>query len=53
MDKFIRKYGGTKYFVLFGTEKYNAIFDKIRYLIGLKSDISYVTSIIVQKTRLI
>ena len=33
VDGFIRDYDGTKYLVLFGPEKYDVIFDKIRYLI--------------------
>ena len=37
MNGFIRDYDGTKYLVLFDLKKYNAIYDKIRYLIGLKS----------------
>ena len=37
---FIRVYDGTKYLVLFGFEKYNAIYDRIRYLIEIKSYIS-------------
>ena len=36
-DGFIRDYDGTKYSVLFGLEKSNAIDDRIRCLIGLKS----------------
>ena len=32
---FIRDYDGTKYLVLFRLEKYDAIYDRIRYLIGL------------------
>ena len=33
---------GIKYLVLFGPEKYDFIFDRIRYLIGLKSSITYI-----------
>ena len=44
VDEFIRDNDGTKYLVLFGLEKCNAIYDRIRYLIGLKSDITYVLS---------
>ena len=40
-DGFFRIYDGTKYLTLFGSEKYNAIYNKIRYLISLKSDITY------------
>ena len=43
-DRFIRGYNGTKYLGLFGSEKYDAIFDRIRCLIGLKSGIKYVDS---------
>ena len=30
---FIKIYNGTRYSVLFGLERYNAIYDRIRYLI--------------------
>ena len=43
-DGFIRDYDGTRYLVLSGLEKCKAIFDRIRYLIGLKSGIRYVFS---------
>ena len=33
----IMNYDGTKYLVLLGSEKYNSIYDKTRYLIQLKS----------------
>ena len=41
-DGFIRDYDGTKYLLLFDLEKYNAIYDRIRYLTRLKSSITYV-----------
>ena len=44
VDGFIRDYGGTKYLVLSGPEKYDAILDRIRYFIKLKSGISYIVS---------
>ena len=44
VDGFIRYYDGTIYLVLFGREKYYAIFDRIRYLIGWISGIAYVVS---------
>ena len=44
VNGFVRDYDGIKYLVLFGLEKYDAIFDRIIYLIGLKSDITYVSS---------
>ena len=33
----IRIYDGSRYLTLFGSEKYDAIYDRIRYLISLKS----------------
>ena len=41
---FVRIYDGTRYLALFGTGKYDAIYDKIRYLISLKSAIAYIFS---------
>ena len=43
-DGFIRIYDGTRYLTLFGSEKYDAIYKRIRYLMGLKSSITYVSS---------
>ena len=43
-DGFIRVYDGTRYVVLFGPEKYDAICSRIRYLISQKSDITYLFS---------
>ena len=48
-DGFIKDYNETKYLTLFGSEKYSAIFNRIRYLKSgisrsLKSGISYVVS---------
>ena len=40
----IRVYDGTRYLVLFGPEKYDAIYNRIRYLIIQKSWITYVIS---------
>ena len=31
---FIRIYDGTRYLVLFGSEKYNAIYNRSKYLLG-------------------
>ena len=42
VDGFIRDYDVRKYVVLFVPEKYNVTFDRIRYLIGLSSDITIV-----------
>ena len=35
-DGFIKVYGGTMHLVLFGTKKYDAIYNRIRYLISQK-----------------
>ena len=44
IDGFIRIYDGTRYLTLFGSEKYGSIYDRIRYLINLKSGITYIVS---------
>ena len=41
---FIRVCDGTRYLVLFGPEKYNVIFDRIRFLIGVISGVTYAFS---------
>ena len=41
IDGLIRIYDGTNYLVLLGPEKYDAIYNKIRYLITLKVGIAY------------
>ena len=38
--RFIRFFDGFKYLVLLGPEKYDAIYNRIRYLISLKSGIT-------------
>ena len=43
-DAFIRVYDRTRYLVLFGSEKYDSIYNRIRYLIGVKSGTKYVIS---------
>ena len=40
----IRIYYRSRYLTLFGTRKYDAIYDKIRYLISIKSGITYTIS---------
>ena len=42
IDGFIRVYDGTRYLALFGSEKYDSIHNRIRYLIGIKSGITYI-----------
>ena len=44
-------YDGTRYLVLFGAEKYDLIYNRIRYLIGVKSGITYVVSHINAKVK--
>ena len=44
IDGFIRVYDGTRYLVLFGSEKYDSIYNRIRYLISVKSGITYIIS---------
>ena len=41
---FIRICDGTRYLTLFCPEKYDTIYDKIRYLVSLKSGITYIFS---------
>ena len=40
----IRIYDGTTYLTLFGSENYDAIYNRIRYLISIKSSITYIFS---------
>ena len=44
IDGLIRVFDGTRYLVLFGTEKFDFIWNRFRYLIGIKSCITYVIS---------
>ena len=44
IDGFFRVYDGTKYLVLFRSEKYELIYDRVKYMIGVKSGITYVIS---------
>ena len=44
VDRFIRVCNGTRYLVLFGSEKYDAICNRIRFLTGVKSSITFVIS---------
>ena len=41
IDGFIRVYDGTRYLVLFGLEKYDTIYYRIKYLISQKNSITY------------
>ena len=44
IDGFIRIYDGSRYLVLFDIEKYDVIYNRIRYFISQKSGITYVFS---------
>ena len=44
INEFMRIYGGTIYLVLFGAGKYDSIYNRIGYLIGIRSSITYVFS---------
>ena len=44
IDGFITAYDGTRYLLLFGGEKYDFLYNRIRYFIGVKSGITYVNS---------
>ena len=44
IDGFIRIYDGTRYLTLFDSENYDAIYNRIRYLISLKISITYIFS---------
>ena len=40
IDGFIRVHDGTRYLVLFGSEKYDSFYNRIRYVISVKSGIT-------------
>ena len=44
MDGFIRVHHETRYLVLFGSERYDSIYNRITYLISVKSGIAYTVS---------
>ena len=43
-DGLIRVYDETRYLVLFGREKYDSIYNRIRCLVSVKSGITYIIS---------
>ena len=53
IDRFIRVYDGSRYLVLFRGEKYDFFYNRIRYLIGVKSFIATSFLIIMQESKLI
>ena len=50
-DEFIRIYGGTRYWLLFHPEKYDAIYNRIRYLVNVKSGITCIFFSILWKKK--
>ena len=44
IDGIVRVYDGTRYLLLFSKKKYDAVYDRIRYLISLKNSITYIFS---------
>ena len=44
IDEFIRIYDGAKYLTLPCSEKYDAIYSRIRHFISIKSGITYIFS---------
>ena len=44
IDEFIRIYDETRYLTLFGSENYDAIYNRIKYLISLKISVKYIFS---------
>ena len=53
VDGFIRVYDGARCLVLFGAEKHNFIYNRIKYLIGIKSSITYVISYNCAKVKVV
>ena len=52
IDGFIRVFDGTRYLVLFGSEKYDSIYNRNRYLINVKSGITYIIFHICAKIKI-
>ena len=44
VDGFIAVYNGTRYLILSGGKKYDFIYNRVRYLAGVKSGITYIIS---------
>ena len=44
IDGFITIYDETTYLIFFGSKKYDAIYDRPRYFVSLKSGITYIFS---------
>ena len=52
IDEFVRVYGGTRYLVLYEGEKYDFIYNRIIYLLGVKRGVAFPISHIMQKPNL-
>ena len=52
IDWFIEIYGGIRYLVWFGPERYDAVYDSIRCLTNEKSDITYSISHNIARIRI-
>ena len=50
-DKFFGSFDETRYLELFGSEKYDTVYNKIRYLVILKSSITYAFSLYYTKAK--
>ena len=51
IDRFIRVYDGTRYLVLFGSEKCGSIYNKIKTFIGVKVVLHILFPIIMEKSK--
>ena len=52
IDGFVRVYDGTRYLPLFGSEKYDSVYNRIRCLISVDIGITYITSLNHAKIKL-
>ena len=53
IDGFVRIYDGTTYLTFFGSEKYDAIYNRIRNLVSLKSGATQICAHSLRKSKLI
>ena len=51
IDGSIKIHGETRCFTLFGFEKYDAVYNRVRYLLSLKSSITYAFSHYCEKIK--
>ena len=52
MDGFIRIYDGNKYLTLLSSKKYDAIYNRTRYLISVKRNVTYIFSHYLAKIKI-